>query len=109
MASFRIFFFSVSSTFKGTPPTAISGDAAPACVPGAMAAISAESKNKKSRRCPARAGGRDVDRHRHRRRQDVLDDVFHGYPRPPGVSMVISTRLACCEPPARCRRRCIRP
>ena len=35
-------------------------------------------QNEKSRGGPARARGRNVDSHGHRRSQNVLDDVFHG-------------------------------
>ena len=77
MASLRIFFLSVSSTLIGTPPTASSGEAAPVCVPGAMAAMSAESRMKNPAEAPREAVGQMYTDDRNRRGENVLDDFLH--------------------------------
>ena len=68
--SFSIFFIMVSSGL----PISITGWAAPALVPGAMAAMSAASRMKIPAE-PARAAGRShVDDDRHGRGYDLVDD-----------------------------------
>jgi len=55
------------------------GCAAPVFVPGAIAAISADSQNKKSGRRGAAAAGSDINYDGYRRVRNLLDDLAGGF------------------------------
>ncbi len=87
---------SVSSTFTGLPANSSNGDAAPVSVPGDIAATSAEIKMKNPADAAREPEGvtyvtTGTEEWRMAPMISRMDES-----RPPGVSIVIRIRLACC-------------